>query len=103
MKNARPSIVPAGLCTLLLILTLGCAAFFFCIVYLGVKCMVTVARSLFCFLTGGSPGRRCTAGPHGGPVRICPRPQCRKVERRSARFCGQCGARLSDGPDHATT
>lgn len=43
---------------------------------------------LFGVRTKAAPRRR------NSKARICPRANCRRVEHRDARFCGQCGMRL---------
>ncbi|MCH7703647.1 MAG: hypothetical protein IIB61_00925 [Planctomycetes bacterium] len=43
---------------------------------------------LFGFRTTAAPRHRNSKG------RVCPRANCRRVEHRDARFCGQCGMRL---------
>jgi len=83
-----------------LILTIGCAAFFFSMVYVLGRVIAFLVRGFVgLFRPRFAAGRRRFA-PGGGPVRVCPREQCRKIEGRPARFCGQCGARLSEAPDY---
>ncbi len=77
-----------------LILTLGCAAFFFCVVYVFCRFLAWMGRGALGLFT--RPRRKAVRVRvvENGPYRICPREQCRKVERRPARFCSRCGARL---------
>jgi hypothetical protein len=82
-----------------LILTIGCAAFFFCVVYLIGRGFLLVGRGLAGLFRRASDGATLEAG--GRACRVCPREQCRKLEHRPARFCSQCGARLSEAPDQA--
>lgn len=74
-------------------LVVGCAAFFFGILYLlglligGVwRCMMRIVR----------PGPGEAAGTRASTMQVCPGEQCRKSEYRSdARFCSRCGTRLT--------
>ena len=85
------------LVALFLLLVFGCAAFVFGVICLIGKTLSIIGRALGRMLGGLDPccgsGERPGAAGHG---RVCPRPTCRKVEHRNARFCGQCGMRLSE-------
>jgi len=86
---------------MLLLLLFGCAAFVISVVFIVGRIMAGMWRG-FTWLAGGSccetePTARADRGWHTGDGRVCPRPQCRKVEYRPARFCSQCGHRFPDG------
>lgn len=82
-----------------LILTIGCAAFFFSMIYLLGRFFAFLGRGLVGVFSPRAAARHRRLAS-GGAFRICPREQCRKIERRPARFCSQCGARLSEAPDY---
>ena len=82
----------------LLILVFGCAAFLFGVLYVIWQGIGAAWRGL----TGLGRARGAACGP-GVPTAepgglVCPRPECRRIERREARFCSQCGARLTETP-----
>ena len=83
---------------LVLVLAIGSLAFVAGFVYLVWRFMGMVGRG-FLRLCGWEPTAPWDELP-GAMTRICPRPQCRKVEHRAARFCSQCGSRLTDSPNH---
>lgn len=80
-----------------LILVFGCAAFLFGLVYMVWWVASTVGRGMWSLVRPrrhvGIPACReaCTFGR----AVYCPRPNCRKAEYRNARFCSQCGEKLS--------
>ena len=80
-------------------LVVGCAAFLFGILYLIGRLISGVGR---CMMRAVRPGRRQNAGTpvaRRSRIQVCPREQCQKVEnRRDARFCSQCGTRLTGIP-----
>ena len=77
-----------------LILVFGVAAFLFGLVYV-VWCIVGgIGRGMWSLLRPWRPVRTERACTFGRIV-YCPRLNCRKVERRNARFCSQCGAQLN--------
>lgn len=79
----------------LLLVVVGCAALLFGVIYMFCQFFARIGRGLVGII---APGR--SAGSDG-QVRRCSRPQvcqnkrCRKIEYRAARFCSQCGTRLS--------
>jgi len=82
----------------LLIVVFGCAAFLFGVFYLVCQAVGAVWRGAVGLIRpGGGVSRTAAARPE----RVCPRPECRKVEHRQARFCSQCGAALADPPGKA--
>ncbi len=81
-----------------LILTLGCAAFIFGVIYLVCKFFGFVGRGVVSVFTR-HPSTGSQGHQSGSPgVRVCPREQCRKTEYRPARFCSRCGAPFPDVP-----
>ena len=82
---------------IVLILVLGCAAFIFGIIYLIGRLFGAAGRGLMWVFRGGR-GRPSAGTPRGPKMLICSREQCRKVELREGRFCGQCGAPLVEPP-----
>jgi len=79
---------------LVLVLALGSLSFFAGVVYVFCRMVAMIGRGflrMFGLYVG--PPRDADGIPDGVP-RVCPRPQCRQIEYRRARFCGQCGARL---------
>ena len=81
---------------LLLILVLGWAAFLFAtLLVLGrvVGGIGRVLTSLFKPGHRGGSGRRLYSGRVG---KVCPNPQCRKLEFRDAVYCSQCGTRFGE-------
>ena len=76
-----------------LILVLGCAAFFIGVIHLACRLIGSLGRSFLGLIHPRAGDRRPSAGPFGR-ARMCPRESCHKVEYRPARFCSQCGARL---------
>ena len=83
----------------LLLLVLGCAAFFFGVVYLIGRAIAWVAGGLLSLFGGGRRACCDRARRTGDPRsqgRVCPRGDCRRVEYRiGARYCSQCGERLT--------
>lgn len=79
---------------LMLLVVLGCAAFFFCAIYAMIRMAMAVLGGAAQLLRPRAklPGQ--AAGERRERVRICSRPQCRRVEHRRAQFCSQCGAPL---------
>lgn len=81
---------------LIIFILLGCVAVVFGVLYLACRVIGGLGRGLFrlagCVTGADTAGRRRQA-----LARMCPRPQCRKVEYRQGSFCSQCGARLG-GP-----
>ena len=92
---------------ILVLLVLGVAAFFFGVIYAVCRALASVWRGVVRVLSPrgvpGSPQVLVTpaaplARSQGGRTfRVCSREQCRHVERRPARFCSQCGAKLPEG------
>ena len=94
--------MPGDLLFVVLILVLGCAAFFFGVIYIlcqGVAWIWNGVAGVFRSPPGSSDasGRRVRRARRGGPL-TCPRPECGRVERRPARYCSQCGTRLTPPP-----
>jgi hypothetical protein len=79
-----------------ILLMLGFGAFLFSIVYVAVAILGGLFRGLRRLFTGQPVKKRVLAVPPKRRERTCPRPNCRRVESRDARFCSQCGARLGD-------
>lgn len=79
-----------------LILTLGCGAFCFCVIYLVCRFFAFLGRGLAGMFGHHPAAKRPPAVLGRTPVRVCPQERCRKVEHRPALFCSQCGARLTD-------
>lgn len=83
----------------LVLLVVGLAAFFFGLIYLvgqviaGV--LLRISRGVSRLLGRPGAARPADAVPDAPHPLVCPRPTCRKVETRTARFCSQCGARMS--------
>lgn len=80
---------------LVLVLALGSLSFFAGVVYVFCRFVGMIGRGIlriFGWEPRRSPGR---ADYSVGVPRVCPRPQCRQIEYRRARFCGQCGAQLT--------
>lgn len=78
----------------LVVLVLGCAAFFFGVIYFFFRLISGVGRGLYRMLY---PERSSNPRRHHGrlsTVRVCPRPACGKREHRAANFCSQCGTPL---------
>ncbi len=81
----------ADVVVFILVLLVGCAALLFGVLYLIVRALGGVGRGvLSMFGPSGASGRTM----RGRRALVCPRPQCRKVEYRDARYCSQCGERL---------
>lgn len=80
---------------LVVLLALGFGAFIFSIVYFVVRVLGGLFRGVGRLFRGSTTAGPRVDIPAHGVSRVCPRPQCRRVERRAARFCGQCGARMS--------
>jgi len=77
-----------------LVLVLGCAAFFFGVVYVLCRFLGAVGRGMLTMF-----GVKTRVSGDYPPLSrrgrlICPQERCRKTEHRAARFCSQCGARL---------
>lgn len=80
---------------LVLVLALGSLSFFAGVVYVFCRMVGMIGRG-FLRMFGWAPARSHGAADFPvGASRICPRAECRQVEYRRARFCGQCGARLT--------
>ena len=81
-----------------LVLVLGCAAFFVGVIYLACSFLAFVGRSVLGLAKprGAASGR---TAHRRSRWTICPRDGCGKVECRAARYCGQCGMRLSNADD----
>lgn len=80
---------------IVLVLVVGCAAFLFGVLYLVSQLFVGIGRGLMSLIRPRSSNQ--AAGPVRGMAgRMCPNPRCRKTEYRKARYCSQCGARLTD-------
>ncbi|MCO6435945.1 MAG: hypothetical protein J5J06_02530 [Phycisphaerae bacterium] len=79
---------------LMLLVVLGCAAFFFCVIYATIQVMMAMINGVARLFRPRS--KRATRRPYVNPLslRYCPRPECRRVEDRPARFCSVCGAKL---------
>lgn len=80
------------------ILTLGCGAFCFCVIYLACRFLAFLGRGIAGMFGHRPAAQRLPAALGRTQLRVCPQEQCRKVEQRPALFCSQCGARLSDAP-----
>ncbi len=82
---------------MLLVLVLGCAAFFFGILYAIARLLGAVRHAILSLLW---PKRRpaATSRASNGHTRLCSREQCRHAEHREAVYCSQCGALLDDAP-----
>jgi hypothetical protein len=91
-----------------LVLLLGCAAFVFSVFLLAWRFLGLLGRGLSRLFGVSCRGAR---GAHSSALlrqarslrrglttmeRVCPRPECRKVEHRPARYCSQCGCRFPD-------
>jgi hypothetical protein len=79
-----------------LVLVAGCAAFFFGVLYVLSQVIAAIGRGigrLFGYRPATDKPR--VLSPRRGTMLVCPHPRCGKVERRPARFCSQCGARLT--------
>lgn len=90
-----------------LVLLLGCAAFVFSVFLLTWRFLALLGRGLArLFGVSCAVDNRPAAVPHhpvhtrrwgrAGSVQVCPRPECRKLEHRPARYCSQCGHRFPD-------
>ena len=89
--------MPGDWLLVVLILVFGCAAFLFGLVYV-VWCVVgMVGRGMWSLVRPGRSvgGPACREIRTFGRAMYCPRPNCRKVEYRNARYCSQCGATLN--------
>lgn len=88
--------MPGNAFLLILLLVVGCAAFIFSVIYLFCRLFSWVGRGV---LGARKPCGQTRMSEHpvgGSQRRVCPNVQCRKVEhRREARFCSQCGGRLT--------
>jgi len=90
----------------LVLLVLGVAAFFFGVIYAVCRALASVWHGIVHLLSPrgvphapqGSvlPTERPARSQGTRTFRVCPREQCRHVERRPARFCSQCGAKLPE-------
>jgi hypothetical protein len=79
---------------LLLMLLLGWASLLFVTFFVIYRVIGGIGRGVAAMFRphrAGGGGRRLNPG---GAARVCPRPQCRKVEYRDAFYCSQCGAPL---------
>jgi len=91
----------------LVLLVLGVAAFFFGVIYAVCRALASVGRGIVHWLSprsvpsspplSVSTAERPVRSQGRRTFRVCPREQCRHVERRPARFCSQCGAELPEG------
>lgn len=79
---------------IVLLLVVGCAAFFFGVIYVVCQLFVWLGRSVWAVFRPHHGGNgRAHSHPMTRP-RVCPNERCRKVEYRMARYCGQCGTPL---------
>jgi len=77
-----------------LILFVGCLAFIFGAIYLATNVFASIFRGIETILFPFPARQRSIFGCCGRGGRICRRPGCGKIERRPAKFCSQCGAKL---------
>lgn len=89
----------ADVVVILLLLVFGWVACLFGVLYVAWQAISAGWRGLtgLFHLRRGVSGRSCPPTTRAGAL-VCPRPECRKIERREARFCSQCGARLTEMP-----
>lgn len=83
---------------LILLLLIGFGAFFFGIIWLVWSLFAGMGRGVMSLMRGRPVPQSTHPRPFARAAvigRICPRAECRKLERRPARFCSQCGARLA--------
>lgn len=80
----------------ILVLFVGILSFFAAVVYVFFRMVGWVGRGFLRMFGWESGPASDGGGVRGGAPRVCPRPQCRQVEYRRARYCGQCGARLTN-------
>lgn len=78
----------------LLILVLGWAAFLFVAAYVVWRFVGGIGRSVASVFWPRRRGGSCRGLSPARGGRVCPRPQCRRIEYREAQYCSQCGARL---------
>lgn len=76
----------------LLLLTIGCAAFLYGVVWLVARC-VGVVGGAFLSMLGFGPRR--WASVNAREVRVCTNSRCRRIEIRAGRYCASCGAPLN--------
>ena len=76
----------------LLLLTIGCAAFLYGVVWLVARCVAIVGGAFLSMLGLGSRHR---SSANAREVRVCTNPRCRRIEIRAGRYCASCGAPLS--------
>ena len=87
-----------GFVMLLLFLVLGWASLLFATLYVIGRIIGGVGRGVASVFRPAGPvgsGRRLNPGRAG---RVCPCPQCRRIEYRDAQYCSQCGAPLQETP-----
>lgn len=75
----------------LVLLTIGCAAFLYGVVWLVARCVGVVGGAFLSVL--GFRRRRPTPS-NAREVRICTNPRCRRIEVRAGRYCASCGVPL---------
>ena len=81
---------------IILVLVLGCAAFIFGVISLAWQALAWVGRGALGTVRPRRGGNTPPAGMTVRGGRVCPRPECRRVEkRREARYCSQCGSPMS--------
>jgi hypothetical protein len=88
----------ADVVVLILVLVLGCAAFIFGILYVIGRLIGGIGRGVISIFRSSRPGASAQRFNPCRKMRVCPRPECRKIENRDALYCSQCGARLTRRP-----
>ena len=78
---------------ILLLLVVGCAAFFVGVIYLFGRLLGALGKGVVWAFRGRPAAPPPGVSPH---VRICSRKSCGKTEVRRGRFCSQCGAPLRE-------
>jgi hypothetical protein len=86
---------------IVLLLVCGCAAFLFGAIYLVCQLFIGLGRGLMSVVTPGKQRGASTVAARPGRALACPNSHCRKIERRPAQYCSQCGTSLSDSPHWA--
>lgn len=81
---------------IILVLILGCAAFLFGVISLIWQILAWVGRGMVSTIRPRPAGKASPAAPMLRSRRVCPRLECRRVEkRREARYCSQCGSPMN--------